>query len=272
METKHSGGVDKESRREHWETLWQEKKKNVQEVYSNEDRILRQLLRVCDLRGKHVLEVGAGTGRDSFSLIAHGAHVVQLDYSVNSLQILKGLSEELHVQSDIVGGDTFQLPFRDGTFDVVFHQGLLEHFRHPQALALLRENIRVLKQGGYLLVDVPQRYHLYTVVKHILIAVDKWFAGWERSFSMPELRSLLQSLGLSTVHAYGDWMYPSLLYRSFREVLKKTGVVLPLNPQPVKFLTRLRIDLRQSMLMTSLPLYTGISIGVIGKKTQRGPA
>jgi len=272
MEARHSGSVGTESRREHWEALWQEKKKNVQQVYSNGDRILRQLVHVCDLRGKRVLEVGAGTGRDSFPLIAYGAQVVQLDYSVNSLQILKGLSEELHMQSDIVGGDTFQLPFRDGTFDVVFHQGLLEHFRHPQALALLKENIRVLKQGGYLLVDVPHRYHLYTVVKRILIAINKWFAGWERSFSMPELMSLLQSLGLSTVHAYGDWMYPSLLYRTFREVLKKAGVMLPLNPQPIRSLTLLRMNLRQSMLKTALPLYTGISIGVIGEKRQGATA
>jgi len=271
MKPIHSGGAMKESRREHWETLRQEKKKNVEQVYSNEDRILRQLLHVCDLRGKSVLEVGAGTGRDSFPLIEYGAKVVQLDYSVNSLQILKSLSEELSVQTNIVGGDTFQLPFRDETFDVVFHQGLLEHFRHPQALALLEENIRVLKQGGFLLVDVPQRYHLYTVVKHILIAIDKWFAGWERSFSTPELTSLLQSLGLSTVHAYGEWMYPSFFFRAFRSVLKKTGVTLSKNPQPIRFLTTLRKNIRLSMLKTALPLYTGISIGAIGKKGRGAP-
>ena len=266
MKPIHSGGEKKESRREHWETLWQEKKGDVEQVYSNEDRILRQLLRVCDLRGKSVLEVGAGTGRDSFPLIEYGAKVVQLDYSVNSLQILKELSEELHVQTNIVGGDTFQLPFRDETFDVVFHQGLLEHFRHPQADALLKENIRVLKQSGYLLVDVPQRYHLYTVVKHIRIAINQWFAGWERSFSTPELTSLLQSHGLSTVHAYGEWMYPSFFYRVFRGVLKITGLTLPKNPQPIKSLATLRKHIRLSMLKTALPLYTAFNIGVVGKK------
>jgi ubiquinone/menaquinone biosynthesis C-methylase UbiE len=272
MGARQSGSSEKESRREHWETLWQEKKKNVEQVYSNEDRILRQLLHVCDLKDKRVLEVGAGTGRDSFPLIEYGAKVVQLDYSVNSLQILRSLSEELHVQTNIVGGDTFQLPFRDETFDVVFHQGLLEHFRHPQALALLQENIRVLKRGGYLLVDVPQRYHLYTVVKHILIAINQWFAGWERSFSTPELTTLLQSSGLSTVHAYGEWMYPSFFYRAFRSAVKKIGVTLPKIPHPVKSLATLRKNIRHSMLDTALPLYTGISIGVIGQKQQRAGA
>jgi ubiquinone/menaquinone biosynthesis C-methylase UbiE len=266
MRVKRPGGAEKESRREHWETLWQEKKADVQQVYSNEGRILQQLLRVCDLRGKSVLEVGAGTGRDSFPLIEHGAKVVQLDYSVNSLQILKNLSEELRVQSNIVGGDTFQLPFRDETFDVVFHQGLLEHFRYPQASALLKENIRVLKTGGILLVDVPQRYHLYTLAKHLLMALDKWFGGWERSFSVRELKSRLQELGLSPVHAYGEWMVPSFFYRSFREAVKAGGIVLPLHPQPFKGLSRLRKSFRTVLYRTPLPLYTAFNIGVVGRK------
>lgn len=267
-ETK-SASRGKESRREHWETLW-EAKKDVQNVYSNEDRILRGLSRVCELRGKRVLEVGAGTGRDSFRLMDRGATVIQLDYSVNSLQILKQLSEDLGVQTTIVGGDTFQLPFRDETFDIVFHQGLLEHFRNAQAHALLKENIRVLKPGGFLLADVPQRYHVYTVIKHILIGLNKWFAGWERSFSTPELSSLMRSCGLTSIHAYGEWMYPSLFYRTFRESLKALGVVLPLNPQPVKVLTKTRAMIRRVLLESPLPLYTGISIGVIGKKSGPG--
>jgi SAM-dependent methyltransferase len=266
MEDLRSAGAGKESRREHWETLWQKKKKDVEQVYSNEGRILQQLLRVCDLRGKSVLEVGAGTGRDSFPLTEYGAKVVQLDYSVNSLQILKSLSEGLHIETNIVGGDTFKLPFRDETFDVVFHQGLLEHFRQPQALALLKENIRVLKSGGLLLVDVPQRYHLYTLAKHLLMALDKWFGGWERSFSVAELKSRMQELGLTPVHVYGEWMVPSFFYRSFREAMKAGGVTLPLHPRPFKGLSRLRHSARAVFQMTPLPLYTAFNIGVVGRK------
>ncbi len=260
-----SRAAEKESRRENWETFWQEKK-DVEQVYSNADRILRNLLCVGELRGKIVLEIGAGTGRDSFPLIEHGAHVVQLDYAENSLRILRRLAQEQSLPAMIVGGDTFQLPFPDETFDCVFHQGLLEHFKYPQAEALLKENIRVLKRGGFLLVDVPQRYHIYTIAKHVLMALDKWFAGWERSFSVGELKSRLRLLGLSPVHAYGEWMVPSFFYRSFREVVKGMGIALPLNPQPLKFLSRFRKGIRTALLKTPLPLYTGISIGVIGQK------
>jgi len=256
---------EKKSRKEDWETFWKDKE-DVQQVYSNSDRILRGLLHAIDLKGKLVLEVGAGTGRDSFPMIQYGASVVQLDYAENSLRILKKLAEERRLPATIVAGDTFQLPFSDGTFDVVFHQGLLEHFHQAQADALLRENIRVLKPGGLLLVDVPQRYHPYTLAKHVLMALNKWFGGWERSFSVGELQNRLSSAGLTPVYSYGEWMYPSFFYRSTREALKAVGISLPLKPRPVKSLTRFRGAVRSALMRTRLSLHTGMDIGVIGRK------
>lgn len=255
----------KESRRSHWDTFWEEKK-DVGEVYSNSDRVARNLARVCELQGKRVLEVGAGTGRDSFPLIEQGADVFQLDYSINSLTIMKRIAAEAQMRSFILGGDTFCLPFQDGTFDVVFHQGLLEHFRKPEARALLAENIRVLKPGGLLLVDVPQRYHVYTIIKHALIAINKWFAGWEREFSVRELRTEMESLGLETVHTYGEWMYPSLFYRATREALLKLGIKMPLYPKFFRPLSTVRKSIREALRDTPIALNTSLSFGIIGKK------
>lgn len=255
----------KKSQRSHWDSFWDEKRE-IRDIYSNSDRVARNIARVCDVKGKRVLEVGAGTGRDSFPLIAQGADVYQLDYSINSLKIMKRIADAENVRSFILGGDTFCLPFRDGTFDVVFHQGLLEHFRKPEARALLTENIRVLKPGGLLLVDVPQRYHIYTLIKHALIAVDGWFAGWEREFSVSELRSEMESLGLTTVHTYGEWMYPSLFYRATREALLRTGIKLPLYPKFFGPLSAARKSIREALRDTPIALNTSLSFGIIGKK------
>ncbi len=254
----------KESRLEHWENFWEEKKE-VKEVYSNSDRVVRNLVKVIDVKGKKILEIGAGTGRDSFPLVELGANVFQLDYSMNSLKIMKRIAEDEKMNVTIIGGDTFQLPFKDGTFDIIFHQGLLEHFRHEKAEALLKENIRVLKKGGLLCVDVPQRYHIYTVIKTFLIAINKWFAGWERSFSVPELKKEMETLGLQTVHTYGEWMYPSLFYRMTREALRVVKIKIPLHPK-IPVLYHIRKSLRDSLKDTTVATYTALSFGVIGKK------
>lgn len=254
----------KTSTKDNWETFWQQKAE-VRDVYANSDRIRRNLARQMDLRGRRILEVGAGTGRDSFYMAGDGAKLFLLDYSMNSLKIIRSTLPSMDGIS-AVGGDAFALPFDDGTFDVVFHQGLLEHFREGQAEALLAENIRVLRSGGLLVVDVPQRWHVYTVIKHILIAFNAWFAGWEREFSVRELRAILESLGMRYTSAYGEWMYPSLGYRMLREAGSKVGIRLPLYPTLLPPVARLRARIREKMDGTALKLNTSLSMGIIATK------
>ncbi|MFZ1731193.1 MAG: class I SAM-dependent methyltransferase [Bacteroidota bacterium] len=254
----------KESTKQNWDTFW-DQKADTKEVYANTDRIRRNLSRNMDLSGKRILEVGAGTGRDSFYMAQDGAELFLLDYSMNSLKIIhKLLPSTDHISA--VGGDAFALPFPDGSFDAVFHQGLLEHFRESDARRLLEENVRVLKTGGLLVVDVPQRWHIYTVIKHTLIALNAWFAGWEREFSVRELRNLLKELGLQPVDAYGEWMYPSLIYRTMREALYKVGLKLPLYPKLILPVSRLRAKIRTRLDGNALKINTALSIGVIAKK------
>jgi SAM-dependent methyltransferase len=255
----------KQASKSQWNIFWS-RKQEVGEVYSNSDRILRNLARITDLKGKKVLEVGAGTGRDSFTLVNLGATVYQLDYSNNALRIITSIARQENIPVHPLCGDAFALPFREETFDIVFHQGLLEHFREPDALNLIKENIRVLKRGGLLLVDVPQRWHVYTIMKHILIAFNAWFAGWEREFSIRDLRKLLRGNGLTHTAEYGEWMYPSLLYRTIREAFRFMGIKMPLYPKTIPGITAARKSIRKRMMQSVLVLYTGLSIGIIGRK------
>ncbi|MGQ9460514.1 MAG: class I SAM-dependent methyltransferase [Candidatus Bathyarchaeaceae archaeon] len=52
-------------------------------------------------------------------------------------------------------GDAFKLPYRDNVFDAVFSKGFIEHFKKPQDFLLLKEQVRVLKNKGYLICEVP---------------------------------------------------------------------------------------------------------------------
>jgi len=259
----------RESTEAHWTRFWQERS-DIDAVYGTEGRVVEQILAAGDVRGRWALEVGAGSGRDSVALAAEGAHAVVLDYSQASLEVARGVAEREGRGLLLVRADALRLPFRDGALDVVFHQGLLEHFRDP--MPLLCENVRVLRREGLLLVDVPQRYHLYTVAKHILIAVGKWFAGWETEFSIRELTRLMERAGVRITGRYGRWMIPGLVYRSLRLALLKTRIArLPLYPPSAPLLSGAVARARSAFAASPASFYTYFVIGALGRKSGTPP-
>ena len=253
----------------HWTRFWRERAE-IDDVYPTEGRVVEQILAETPVQGKRVLEVGAGSGRDSVSLAEAGAIAILLDYSAASLEVARGVAERAGQRVHLVKADALRMPFRDRDIDVLFHQGLLEHFRDP--LRLLRENVRVLAPGGILLVDVPQRFHLYTVLKHFLIALGKWFAGWETEFTIDELEGLMRKAGVTVVRRYGSWMVPGLLYRSIRVVLLRSRVArLPLYPPPLPIFSRLASAARARFRNTRASFYTYFVIGALGRKESAEP-
>jgi len=226
-----------------------------------------QVLAQGPVRGRRVLEVGAGSGRDSVALASEGAVPFILDYSAASLETARRVAERHGVAPILVRADALPLPFKEGAFDVIFHQGLLEHFRDP--MPLLNENVRALADDGLLLVDVPQRWHLYTLLKHAMIATGTWFAGWETEFTIGQLEGLLRRAGVRTVGRYGAWMVPGLFYRSLRALLLKARLArLPLYPR-VPLLSSVMEAWRKLWDGTPAAFHTYFVIGALGRKGPR---
>jgi ubiquinone/menaquinone biosynthesis C-methylase UbiE len=191
-----------------------------------------------------------------------GNDVYLLDYSRESLRLVCSSVSSPNVKLILADGQN--CPFNDNTFDIVFHQGLLEHFSSPYRL--LSENLRILKKGGFLVVDVPQTFHIYTIFKHILILFDLWFGGWERQFTRTSLMRLLKRFGFRPIHSYGDWSRPGIFYKILREVLKKIKIRLPMYPKFLGLATEEFYKLQEHLRKKKLFLYTVLSIGVIAQK------
>ena len=205
---KHELAVDKA--RETWDALWRSRKRLY--VYRNVLNAAQSFL--GDLSGRTALEVGCGRGATLLELARHGAHVVGLDYSEEALTFCRELHSRTRVAGNVafLNGDAARLPFGEGAFDFVYSVGLIEHFRDP--MQILAEQQRVLRPGGFLLVQVPQKYSLYTVVKKVMMHLGKWpYGGWETQFSDKEISKLVRNSGLQPEQVYG---YGSFLLAAIR--------------------------------------------------------
>lgn len=203
---------DERKRRFSWDKLWG-KRKPVH-VYAN--IVERAKSYFPDLAGIHVLEVGCGRGGTLLNLAGLGASVKGLDYSDQALGICQRLrnSKGLNDRAEFVQGDARLLPFRANSFDLVYSVGLIEHFEEPSPL--LREQERVLKPGGVFIVQVPQKYSVYTLVKKVLMRIGKWPYGvWETEYSEREIMSLTGRTGLVTCESGGYGSFMLALIRHF---------------------------------------------------------
>lgn len=98
---------------------------------------------VGDVRGQSVLDVGCGTGHLTRSL-AGVNFAVGIDLSAGMLRFAaaKGLAP--------VRGSGLGLPFKDGTFDIVLANSVIQLI--PNGEAFMAELVRVAKKGGRIIV------------------------------------------------------------------------------------------------------------------------
>ncbi len=101
------------------------------------------------LKGKDVLDAGAGTGQISAALLSTGANVTGADISPAMLQIAKDRCSAFPGFRP-VEADLCRLPFADSSFDLITTRWVLEFI--PGWRTALQEMRRVLRPGGELVI------------------------------------------------------------------------------------------------------------------------
>ena len=102
-----------------------------------------------DVRGRRVLEFGAGAAQAGRWCQAQGAHVVATDIAYGMVQAGQRLNEKTGVRPGLIQCDASALPFADASFDLVFSAYGAVPFIADTA-ALMQELARVLRPGGML--------------------------------------------------------------------------------------------------------------------------
>lgn len=189
------------SRQEHWDRIYQEIAGQYR-LYRAQPQLLEILEGISTQMPKGmVLEVGCGKGNELIQCAKLGFRCVGVDCSVEALALLQEKLRHESVEVLLLRADARALPFPNESFDVVFSQGVLEHFRDPHTV--LREQYRVLRPGGFIVAEVPNKWTLYTVYKTLLMAVGQWPPGWETQYSPRELRRLFQAQKFAIVDLVG---------------------------------------------------------------------
>ena len=157
--------------------------------------MVRLLERAGGSKGCRTLEVGGGGSRILPYLGRRFAfQVFGSDFSWRGCLLLKANLSLQGVNGGVVCEDLFRSSLAGESFDLVYSQGLIEHF--DDTLPAIMEHLRLIKPGGKLVLVVP---NLQGVQGQILakLAPPLWQA--HRVFSPSELGATLMRLGLQDI-------------------------------------------------------------------------
>ncbi|MCX8065846.1 MAG: class I SAM-dependent methyltransferase [Candidatus Hydrogenedentes bacterium] len=136
-------------------------------------------------KGSTVLEIGSGGGMLSAELSKIGYNIISTDVEPASAKYTKEMRVEKVFISDCGKG----IPLLEKTIDLIFMTDVLEHIEDDDYT--ISECVRVLKNGGYLLITVPAYPCLYS-------SWDRWNNHYRR-YNKKMILSFAQTHNLSVL-------------------------------------------------------------------------
>jgi len=115
-----------------------------------QDRRLSLIQRYAALEGARILDIGCGIGQYVRHFRAYTPHAYGID--IDAARVRRGAAD----LPGLMVAASEHLPFRDGVFDLVLLNEVIEHVSSDDAT--LREAVRVLRPGGYTVIFAPNRF------------------------------------------------------------------------------------------------------------------
>tara|TARA_Y100000748_G_scaffold191936_1_gene160732 strand:+ start:53 stop:721 length:669 start_codon:yes stop_codon:yes gene_type:complete len=171
----------------------------------------KSILSIAKISQGKIFEPGSGGGMTCANFAQRGFEITSMDLSDNALRKGISLFKSLSLNAKFFVGDLFKLPIKDEEFDIVFNQGVMEHFRLAKLDASdgVKEMLRVLKKDGTLIIYVPAYfsplffiYHFFKFFK----LIDKYWPYTDQDFlHKHELKKMLTDAGCKNVTVRRVW-------------------------------------------------------------------
>ena len=206
-----------------WDALYDTQKKSlfsrleefVINVYFS-DVFTKAILSVSNIKKGKIFEPGSGGGMASVKFAKEGFDVICMDLSENALQKTKSLFKHMDLEAKFTLGDLFHTPIKNEQFNIVFNQGVMEHFRlaNLDPSEGVKEMLRVLKNNGTLVILVPAYFSpLFFVYQFFKIfnLLEKYWPYTDQDFlHKHELVEMMEKAGCKNIIVRRLW--PSFFF------------------------------------------------------------
>jgi 2-polyprenyl-3-methyl-5-hydroxy-6-metoxy-1,4-benzoquinol methylase len=207
-----------------WRTFYRDRKidlKLIVDTVNGQREYIERIQKYA--KGPRLLETGVGTGITSIYLSCLSYDVTGIDNNREIVQTAATRNAALGGRARFEEMDLFNLEFEPDSFDLCFHQGVLEHFCEAEIVTALREQLRVARTVVF---SVPS--HLYPQRDY----------GDEHLWSVEQWQRVLA--GLHVVETFGYNYAPALVDRLNQ--LNRRYSRLPYRAIPMRFWPSKRVN------------------------------
>jgi len=157
-------------------------------------KVADKLLEEMDIQGKHVLDVGCGTGISTLKLLERSAAKIDaIDISEYMVDVLKkklALEGYPHSSVNVRVADAENLPFDDGVFDIVLSSMVFGMV--PNQEKMISEMIRVTKPRGTVAISTHGPTHYSELSDAVFAVIPKRYMLGRRILYWPRGRDRMQ--------------------------------------------------------------------------------